>query len=54
MGKELLEQEKDSLFFPNKDMNDIIRNVKSIAFLIDGATETLKHEINSKVTLFLF
>ena len=37
-----------TLFFPNKDMNDIIRIVKSIAFLIDGTTETLKHEIKKQ------
>ena len=47
-----------TLFISNEDMNDIIKIVKLLAdwnILIDGITETVKHEIkkNKKPDFFL-
>ena len=55
MEKELPDQEKD-LFISNGDMNDIIQIIKSLdnwVVLIDGVTETGKHEIKNKEADFL-
>ena len=44
------------LFIQNEDMNDIIKIVKLLGdsgILIDGITETVKHEIKSKKVNFL-
>ena len=50
MKKEHSEQDKNlrSFFISNKDMNNIIKIVKSLedsGVLIDGVNETVKHEI---------
>ena len=49
MEKELSKQKKNLLLFiSNKDTNDIIKITKSLedlSVLIDGVTETVKHEI---------
>ena len=40
-----------NLFFSNEDMNDIIKIIKSLensGVLIDGVTETVKHEIKQQ------
>ena len=40
-----------TLFISNEDMNDIIKIIKSIGYsgvLIDGVTETVKHEIKKQ------
>ena len=46
-----------SLFISNEDMSDIIKIIKALEYLnvlIDGITETEKHEIkNKKVDFFL-
>ena len=39
-----------TLFISNEDMNDIIKIIKSLEYsgiLIDGVTETVKHEIKT-------
>ena len=45
------------MFISNEDLNDVIKIVKSLDYsnvLIDGITETVKHEIkNKKVNFFL-
>ena len=45
-----------TLFTLNEDMNDIIKIIKSLkdlGVLIDGVTETVKHEIKNKKEDFL-
>ena len=45
-----------TLFMSNEDMNDIIKIIKSLedsVVLIDGVTETVKHEIKNKKVDFL-
>ena len=45
-----------SFFVSNEDMNDIIKIIKSLKdldLLIDGITETLKHEIRKQEGGFL-
>ena len=45
-----------ALFISNEDMNDIIKIIKSLedlGVLIDGVTETLKHEIKKQKGGFL-
>ena len=45
-----------TLFFSNEDINDIIKIIKSLedsGVLIDGVTETVKHESKNKKTDFL-
>ena len=45
-----------TLFISNKDMNDIIKIIKSLEGLgvfIDGVTETVKHEIRKQECAFL-
>ena len=44
------------MFISNEDMNDIIKIIKSLedlGVLIDGVTETAKHEIKNKKADFL-
>ena len=44
------------LFIPNKDMNDIIKIIKSLKDLgesIDGVTETIKLELKNKLGALL-
>ena len=44
------------LFISNEDMNDIIKIIKSLedsSVLIDGVTETVKHEIKKQEDRFL-
>ena len=44
------------LFISNEDMNDIIKIIKSLedsGVLIDGVTETVKHEIKKQEDRFL-
>ena len=58
MKKEHSEQDKNlrSFFISNKDMNDIIKIVKSLedsGVLIDGVNETVKHEIKKQEGEFL-
>ena len=62
MGEDLQKQEKDAgkgftLFSLTEDTDSIIRIVKSLehsGLLIDGATETVKHEIKKqKMVYFL-
>ena len=56
MQKDLLEQEIGfTLFMINKDMNDIIKVIKSLEYsgvLIDGITKTIKHEIRKQEAAF--
>ena len=57
-GKGAVRVEKGfTLFISNEDMNDIVKIIKSLEdsnVLIDGITETLKHETkNKKVDFFL-
>ena len=51
-GKEAVRAGKGfTLLISNKDMNDIIKIVKSLkdsGVLIDGVTETVKHEIKTR------
>ena len=45
-----------TLFFSNEDINDIIKIIKSLedsGVLIDGVTETIKHEIKIQEGRFL-
>ena len=45
-----------TLFILNEDMHDIIKIIKSLkdlGVLIDGVTETVKHEIKNKKEDFL-
>ena len=45
-----------TLFISNEDKNDIIKIIKSLedsGVLIDGVTETVKHEIKNKMVDFL-
>ena len=45
-----------TLCISNEDMNDIIKIIKSLedsGVLIDGVTETVKHEIKNKKADFL-
>ena len=53
----LSEQEKKFiLFISNEDMNDIIKIITSLedsGVLIDGVTETVKHDIKNKRVDFL-
>ena len=45
-----------TLFFSNEDINDIIKTIKSLedsGVLIDGVTETVKHEIKNQEGGFL-
>ena len=45
-----------TLFISNEDMNDIIKIVRSLAdsgVLIDGVSETVKHEIKKQEVRFL-
>ena len=45
-----------TLFISNKNMNDVIKIIKSLkdsGVLIDGVTETVKHEIKNKKPDFL-
>ena len=45
-----------TLFISNEDLNDIIKNIKSVedsGVLIDGVTETVKHEIKNNKADFL-
>ena len=45
-----------TLFFSNEDINDIIKIIKSLEdsdVLIDGITETVKHEIEKQEGGFL-
>ena len=45
-----------TLFISNEDMNDIIKIIKSLedsGVVIDGVTETVKHEIKNKKADFL-
>ena len=45
-----------TLFILNEDMNDIIKTIKPLedsGVLIDGVTETAKHEIKKKQANFL-
>ena len=45
-----------TLFISNEDMNDIIKVIKSLenlGVLIDGVTETVKHEIKKQEDGFL-
>ena len=57
MKKELREQEKYLLYFSyflNEGMNDFIKIIKSIEnSVIDGVTETVKHEIKKQEGRFL-
>ena len=56
MEKELLEQQRVTLFISNKDMNYIIKIIKSLedlCVLIDGVTEILNHEIKKQEGGFL-
>ena len=52
MQRELSEQEKDLLYFlSNENMNDIIKIIKSLedsGVLVDGVSETGKHEIKKQ------
>ena len=52
MKKELREQEKYLLYFSyflNEGMNDFIKIIKSLEnSVIDGVTETVKHEIKKQ------
>ena len=51
-GRGALRAEKGfTLFISNEDMNDIIKVIESLedsGVLIDGVTETVKHEIKNK------
>ena len=50
------ESRKSILFISNEDMNDIIKIIKSLqdsGALIDGVTETVKHEIKRQEGRFL-
>ena len=50
------ESRKSILFISNEDMNDIIKIIKSLedsGVLIDGVTETVKHEIKRQEGRFL-
>ena len=45
-----------TLFISNEDMNDfikIIKSLKDLGLLIEGVTETVKHEIKNKKADFL-
>ena len=57
MEKELSGQEKNLLYyFLNVDLIDIIKIIKSLedsGVLIDGVTETVKHEMKNKKVDFL-
>ena len=57
MKKELREQEKYLLYFSyflNEGMNDFIKIIKSLEnSVIDGVTETVKHEIKKQEGRFL-
>ena len=57
MKKELREQEKYLLYFSyflNEGMNDFIKIIKSLEnSVIDGVTETVKHEIKKQKGRFL-
>ena len=57
MKKELREQEKYLLYFSyflNEGMNDFIKIIKSLEnSVIDGVTETVKHEIKKQEDRFL-
>ena len=57
MEKELSEQENEfTLFIFNEDINDIIKITKSLqdsGLLVDGVTETAKHEIDKQEGRFL-
>ena len=56
-GKEAVRTGKGfTLFISNEDKNDIIKIIKSLedsGVLIDGVTETVKHEIKNKMVDFL-
>ena len=58
MKKELREQEKYLLYFSyflNEGMNDFIKIIKSLEnSVIDGVTETVKHEIKKQKGRFLW
>ena len=58
MKKELREQEKYLLYFSyflNEGMNDFIKIIKSLEnSVIDGVTETVKHEIKKQEGRFLW
>ena len=44
-----------TLFISNEDVNDVIKTVRSLedlGVLIDGVTETVKHEIKKQVGFF--
>ena len=57
MEKELSEQENEfTLFIFNEDISDIIKITKSLqdsGLLVDGVTETAKHEIDKQEGRFL-
>ena len=57
MEKELSEQENEfTLFIFNEDINEIIKITKSSqdsSLLVDGVTETVKHEIDKQEGIFL-
>ena len=57
MKKELREQEKYLLYFSyflSESMNDFIKIIKSLEnSVIDGVTETVKHEIKKQEGRFL-
>ena len=56
LEKKLSEQEKIILFISNENMNDITKIIKSLedsGVLIDGVTETVKHEIKKQEGKFL-
>ena len=56
-GKGAVSAEKRfTLFISNEDMDNIIRIIKSLedsGVLIDGVTETVKHEIKITVNFFV-